>query len=137
MNKSGMKWLMWGGLVVSVLLALVIALISIRRDKIYDQRITVQACYQQYACDNCLHMKVISVDHGDFGFAVGQDVFPYSKHLNVEDYIVEHHHLPARPFALTGRLHKYKQNPPFLALTPDAFRFQVEQIEYLAQRSCP
>lgn len=131
-KKSFRAWLLISGfLVLTALLSFIL------RAGTGAESVVIHACYQQYACENCLHMKVIKVSRDDFRFLVGQDVFPSSTRLNVEDFVTEHHRLPARPFVLTGRLLGRKRDTLALALEPEAYDFQVEQIEYLSQSICP
>ena len=114
-----------------------IALVYVHGTWTHRQRITVQACYQQYACEGCLHMKVTHVDDVRFADLIDQDIRPYSTHIDVADYIGEHHQRPVRPFMLSGYLHRFRHNLPGFALAPDAYDFRVEQIHYLTHEFCP
>lgn len=112
---------------ISVVLGLLIIAATVAFTFQQDKT-TVQALFEQNACERCYHMTVLKSKNKEL---VGQTIIPESDFINLEkeiDKVV----ITKEPLCLSGKAYRYNWN--ILGIKPDGIRFEV--LNVLSKDKC-
>jgi len=140
-KKVIIKFIMW---FVIIFFGIIILFISfmysdryIRKTFKYDDIVTVIANYENYACENCAHFKILEIDNAKYKHFIGEELSLYSNTIDVEEYwascVIDSTKLASPKFKITGKLHKFRKNFTLIgdAFEPYCYKFEVLEIKLI------